>query len=139
MVPRPVHTNHATVQRALQAAGVQPTVAAELGVTMLPRSVAERLAADSNLRLVRVTDPIEVHLSSAPRVCRCHAPPSASEMCCARWWRSRCRTPRSTSPSDATALRWAWRDGEVIASDFDLSELDGYLARRVGVDLARRL
>ncbi|WP_269459143.1 LysR substrate-binding domain-containing protein [Micropruina glycogenica] len=63
MLPRPVHTNHATVQRALQAAGVQPTVAAELGVTMLPRSVAERLAADSNLRLVRVTDPIEVHLS----------------------------------------------------------------------------
>jgi DNA-binding transcriptional LysR family regulator len=63
MLPRPVHTKHATVQRALQAAGVQPTVAAELGVTMLPRSVAERLAADSNLRLVRVTDPIEVHLS----------------------------------------------------------------------------
>ena len=63
MLPRPVHTNHATVQRALQAAGVQPTVAAELGVTKLPRSVAERLAADSNLRLVRVTDPIEVHLS----------------------------------------------------------------------------
>ena len=63
MVPRPVHTKHATVQRALQAAGVQPTVAAGVGVTMLPRSVAERLAADSNLRLVRVTDPIEVHLS----------------------------------------------------------------------------
>lgn len=77
LLPRPVHTIHATVNRALQSVGVQPNVVAELesvglmgqavsaglGATMLPRSIAERLAEDSDLRLVRTSTPIDVHLS----------------------------------------------------------------------------
>ncbi len=77
MLPSPLHTIRKAVDLACDAAGVQPLVVAELesvglmgravaaglGATLLPRSVAERLARSSDLRLVRLAPAIEVHLS----------------------------------------------------------------------------
>lgn len=77
MLPSPLHTIRKAINLACDAAGVQPLVKAELesvplmgqavaaglGATVLPRSVAERLTQTSELRLVRLAPDIEVHLS----------------------------------------------------------------------------
>ena len=77
MLPSPIHTLRKAVSAACESAGIQPLVMAELesvglmsravaaglGATVLPRSVAERLIEDAPLRMVRITPGIEVHLS----------------------------------------------------------------------------
>lgn len=77
MLPSPIHTLRKAVSAAFESAGIQPLVMAELesvglmgravaaglGATVLPRSVAERLIEDAPLRMVRITPGIEVHLS----------------------------------------------------------------------------
>ena len=77
MLPSPLHTIRQAVNRACDAAGIQPLVLAELesvglmgqavaagvGATVLPRSVADRLTRGAELRQVRITPGIEVHLS----------------------------------------------------------------------------
>lgn len=77
MLPSPIHTLRKAVAAACDTAGIQPLVMAELesvglmgravaaglGSTVLPRSVAERLTEGSDLRMARIAPGIEVHLS----------------------------------------------------------------------------
>ncbi|HOQ53831.1 MAG TPA: LysR substrate-binding domain-containing protein [Micropruina sp.] len=77
LLPSPLHTIRKVVDRACETAGVQPllvgelesvglmgqAVAAGLGATLLPRSIADKLAADSGLTTTRLTPGLDVHLS----------------------------------------------------------------------------
>ena len=77
LLPSPLHTIRKVVDRACETAGVQPllvgelesvglmgqAVAAGLGATLLPRSIADKLAADSGLTTTRITPGLDVHLS----------------------------------------------------------------------------
>lgn len=73
----PTHTIRKAVARACEASGIELNVVAELesvglmgqalaaglGATLLPESVAQRVAEQPGLRILRVTPAIEVHLS----------------------------------------------------------------------------
>lgn len=77
MLPAPVHTIHKAVVAACDSAHVKPMVVAELesegmmgqavreglGATILPRSLATRIAASQGLHVALLTPPIQVHLS----------------------------------------------------------------------------